>query len=254
MSLFDNIIEVLQEFKNDIISSLKNEIINFKQEIINLNKEKDEEINILKEELLRTRQELEQSQSQQIEYQKEILELQQSFKKLKNQIPSNLPKITEKNNYEELISNCFGLCHLDKFDIRNIQQIDEIYVKVKNIMDDDNEYIIADKSFVDNNYKFDCNSREPVTFIQNEKTDFIITNKGKIFIKYDDSLYGGYNQIYRTGYYYINFNIQFISKQLIHLIISLITPCSTIYGIGRKLDQMQPSLKLIMNYYIDNKN
>ena len=33
MSLFDNIIEVLNEFKNDIISSLKNEIINLKQEM-----------------------------------------------------------------------------------------------------------------------------------------------------------------------------------------------------------------------------
>jgi hypothetical protein len=253
MSLFDNIVEALNEFKNDIISSLKNEIINLKQEIINSNREKDEEINNLKQELLKTRQELEQSQLQQIEHQKEILELQQLCKKLKGQIPSNLPKVAEKNNYEELMSNCFGLYHLDKFDTRNIQQIDEIYKIVKDIIDDDNEYIIADKSFLDN-YKFDYNSQEPVTFIRNEKTDFIITNKGKIFIKYDNSSYGGYNQIFLTGYYYIDFKIQFISKQLIHLIISLITPCSTIYGIGRKLDQMQPSLKLIMNYYIDNKN
>lgn len=253
MSLFDNIVGALQEFKNDIISSLKNEIINLKKEIVNLNREKDEEINILKQELLRTRQELEQSQLQHIEHQKEILKLQQLCKKLKNQIPSNLPKIAEKNNYEELMSNCFGLYHLDKFDTRNSQQIDEIYKIVKDIIDDDDEYIIADKSFLDN-YKFDYNSQGPVSFVRNEKTDFIITNKGKIFIKYDNTLYGGYNPIFLTGYYYIDFKIQFISKQLIHLIISLIIPCSTIYGIGRKLDQMQPSLKLIMNYYIDNKN
>lgn len=247
MSLFDNIIEVLQEFKNDIISSLKNEIINFKQEIINLNKEKDKEINILKEELLRTRQELEQSQSQQIEYQKEILELQQSFKKLKNQIPSNLPKITEKNNYEELISNCFGLCHLDKFDIRNIQQIDEIYVKVKNIMDDDNEYIIADKSFLDN-YK--CNNPHLVTlYIDNDKTDFVITNKGKVFIKYDNSDYPlDCNQTYVTGYYYVDFNIKYVSYQFIYLIIISIIRVRAISGLNHRIHRTQPLLKWLMSY------
>ena len=192
MSLFDNIVEALNEFKNDIISSLKNEIINLKQEIVNSNREKDEEINNLKQELLKTRQELEQSQLQQIEHQKEILELQQLCKKLKGQIPSNLPKVAEKNNYEELMSNCFGLYHLDKFDTRNIQQIDEIYKIVKDIIDDDNEYIIADKSFLDN-YK--CNDNDPslikllLRYVKNDKTDFIITNKGKVFIKYDKTNY-----------------------------------------------------------------
>lgn len=248
MSLFDNIVEVLQEFKNDIISSLKNEIINLKQEIINLNKEKDEEIINLKQELLKTRQEFEQSQLQQIEHQKEILELQQLCKKLKNQIPSSLPKIAEKNNYEELMSNCFGLYYLDKFDTRHIQQIDEIYKIVKDIIDDDDEYIIADKSFLDN-YNYNPNDNKPINFIRNDNIDFMITNKGKVFIKYDATIYSSHTQQYMTKYYYIDFNIKCVSKEFIYLIVSLITPISTIYGISRNSYEPQPSLKLIMSYF-----
>ena len=239
MSLFDNIVEALNEFKNDIISSLKNEIINLKQEIVNSNREKDEEINNLKQELLKTRQELEQSQLQQIEHQKEILELQQLCKKLKGQIPSNLPKVAEKNNYEELMSNCFGLYHLDKFDTRNIQQIDEIYKIVKDIIDDDNEYIIADKSFLDN-YK--CNDNDPslikllLRYVKNDKTDFIITNKGKVFIKYDKTNYPlDCNQTYMTGYYYVDFNIKCASNQLIHLIMMLVSGVRSMIGLNKNL-------------------
>ena len=92
MSLFDNIVEALNEFKNDIISSLKNEIINLKQEIVNSNREKDEEINILKQELLKTKQELEQSQNDKIICENKIVKLKKENNKLIEQIPRNLPK------------------------------------------------------------------------------------------------------------------------------------------------------------------
>jgi hypothetical protein len=259
MSLFENIIEALNEFKNDIISSLKNEIINLKQEIVNLNREKDEEINILKQELLRMRQELEQSEIQHIEHQKEILKLQQLCKKLKNQIPSNLQKIAEKNNYEELMSNCFGLYHLDKFDTRNNQQIDEIYKIVKDIIDDDDEYIIADKSFLDN-YKYETLNWQGnpsllnnlLSHVKNDKTDFIITNKGKVFIKYDKTDYSGmqYNLQYMNGYYYVDFNIKCVSYQFIHLIIMLIARVKTMIEFNSKHlnDPCQALLKYIMDF------
>jgi hypothetical protein len=251
MSLFDNIVEVLQEFKNDIISSLKNEIINLKQEIINLNKEKDEEIINLKQELLKTRQEFEQSQLKQIDCLKEILELQQLCKKLENQIPSSLPKIAEKNNYEELMSNCFGLYHLDKFDTRHIQQIDEIYKIVKDIIDDDDEYIIADKSFLDNYHETyqgnPTNFNRMLNYIKNDKTDFIITNKGKVFIKYDATDY--HTQQYTSGYYYIDFNIKCVSNQFIHLIVMLVARVDAIIGLNRRhITINQPLLKLFISY------
>jgi hypothetical protein len=100
MSLFDNIIDALQEFKNDIISSLKNEIINLKQEIININKEKDEEIDILKQEIININKE----KDEEINILKQ--ELVRSRQELEQLKIFNLNQKEQNNSQDREIDNC----------------------------------------------------------------------------------------------------------------------------------------------------
>lgn len=133
MSLFDNIVEVLQEFKNDIILSLKNEIINLKQEIVNLNKEKDEEINNLKQELLRTREELEQTRQELEQTKNKIIELEEENDRL--MLNSGFVKTT--NITDELA--CFLEITPDTEITRNevIKKIHQ-YIRINNLQDKNN--------------------------------------------------------------------------------------------------------------------
>jgi chromatin remodeling complex protein RSC6 len=133
MSLFDNIVEVLQEFKNDIILSLKNEIINLKQEIVNLNKEKDEEINNLKQELLRTREELEQSENEKNNYKNKLIELE----KENNTSMLNSRFVKTINISDELA--CFLEITPDTKITRNevINKIHQ-YIRINNLQDKNN--------------------------------------------------------------------------------------------------------------------
>ena len=183
-----------------------------KQEIININKEKDEEINILKEELLRTRQELEQSQFKQIDYRKEILELQQLRTKLENQIPRNdlFPEVDKKKKYTDLMSNCFQLRQYnDEYNIIHIEERKKISQKIKDILNDESEYIIFNKEV---GGIYGCGRG----LIHNAHGgDFIITNKGKIFIMRENT----YNQI---EYHFINLNLMYVSKQILYLILQML--------------------------------
>jgi hypothetical protein len=196
MSLFDNIIEALQEFKNDIISSLKNEIMNLKQEIININKEKDEEINILKQELLKIRQELKQSQLKEINYRKEILELQQLCTKLENQIPHNnlFPKVVVK---DEIIINDIKRCLFGHYTNNTPCPIFKSYEEMRI------QHSIPDNLFDEDEY-----------IIFNEGS--LITNKGKLFVTYNN-----FNSSSNCCYYYCDLNIKIMTNELFHLIKNL---------------------------------
>lgn len=246
------LLKTIQDLKDEIVLSVKNEIILLKQEIVNLNREKDEEINILKQELLKTKQELEQSQNDKIICENKIIELEKENNKLIEQIPRNLPKNAEKETYEELMENCLGLHYLNKFDTRHIQQINDIHSIVKNIMDDDDEYIIADKSSLDN-YKL-LDHYDPRMCLIGEKSNFIITNKGKVFIKYDDSDYYQNGNYIRDGYYYFDFDIKCMNNQLIHLLISSMLRPHNFYDDRFRHLHKKPVLKQMMDDYCDNKN
>lgn len=205
MSLFDNIVEVLQEFKNDIISSLKNEIINLKQEIINLNREKDEEINILKQELLRTRKELEQSENEKNNYKNTIIKLEEENNKLITQIPHNnlFPKIAEKCDAMDFIKKCIFHSYTNNTPCPSFTSYEELkrHYNIRDKILDDDEYVIW----------FDhCMNRQ-----FRSKYKSLITNRGKIFVMYDKY---NYNLPSIICYYCCNLKIKIMNQELFELI------------------------------------
>lgn len=247
MSLFETITnqlsDTLQEFKNDIISSFKNEIINLKQEIANLNTQKDEEINILKQEIINLKQELAEKDKKEkaLEHlmrfkDKEIFDLQE-------RIPLNdlLPKVAELSDYIDLMGNCLGLNYLDKYDLRNAEQINNINSKINAIIKNKNEYVII------NNQNIHTYITKKRNFnLIDTKSNIIITNRGKAFIHFDASIISQYNVIQQDGFYCVDFNINSISDEFIYLILTLIANRLPNY------DRPIPHLQSIMSAYKKN--